>query len=71
MKHFFHNLRDNLEKVIPHLIESQVSFTLGILESEGQGIYIGISAKNWALEPEKSQLRCSILPSTDCVSLGK
>ncbi|XP_058894252.1 BPI fold-containing family A member 3 [Kogia breviceps] len=22
-KHFFHNLRDNLEKVIPHLIESQ------------------------------------------------
>ncbi|XP_007446898.1 PREDICTED: BPI fold-containing family A member 3 [Lipotes vexillifer] len=23
MKHFFHNLRDNLEKVIPHLIESQ------------------------------------------------
>ena len=45
---FLRNFRDNLEKVIPHLIESQVSlrkrvFTLGILESVGQGIYIGIS----------------------------
>lgn len=49
-------------------------FALGILQSEGLGIYIGSLAKSfksWDLESERSQLKCSILPSTDCVSLGK
>nr|XP_021578953.2 BPI fold-containing family A member 3 [Ictidomys tridecemlineatus] len=27
MKHFLHSLKENLEKIIPHLVESQVSLT--------------------------------------------
>ncbi|XP_047395180.1 BPI fold-containing family A member 3 [Sciurus carolinensis] len=29
MKHFLHNLKDNLEKIIPHLVESQVCPLMG------------------------------------------
>lgn len=46
MKPFLHNLRENLRKVLPYLIESQVSlrkniFTLVLLQSEVQGICTG------------------------------
>ena len=59
---FLRNFRDNLEKVIPHLIESQVSlrkrvFTLGILESVGQGIYIGISLEKWVFRTWETSIK--------------
>lgn len=52
MKHFLRNLREKLAKVIPHLIESQVSLRkifspwASLSLRGGTFIYIGISAKN-------------------------
>lgn len=43
MKRFLYNFRDNLGKVIPHLVESQVS--LSILQFEVQGVYTGSLAE--------------------------
>lgn len=44
MKHFLHSLKENLERIIPHLVESQVSLrntpAPGTLEPEGQGGHV-------------------------------
>uniref|UniRef100_A0A673UXZ2 BPI fold containing family A member 3 n=1 Tax=Suricata suricatta TaxID=37032 RepID=A0A673UXZ2_SURSU len=50
IKRFLHNFRENLVKVTPHLVESQVSlreniFPLGIFESEGQTCILAIQKR--------------------------
>ena len=69
---FLRNFRDNLEKVIPHLIESQVSLRKRVSPWASLSLWVRayILAFHWrngSLEPGKSPLKCSVLPSTGCV----
>lgn len=79
MKHFLRNFRENLAKVIPHLVESQVS--LRKILSPGVSLRLRVrtyilaiqkkSFQSWALGPENFPLKISVCYLLAWVSLAR